>query len=55
MGVHPEEVCLIGIQPGCLDLGLEMTEAVRLRREELVDLTLRKLRQWGVTCALQSP
>ena len=54
MGILPGEICLIGMQPGCVDCGLDMTEAVRLRKEEVIDLILRKLQQWGVTCALRS-
>ncbi len=46
---HPE-VCLIGIQPKSLDVGLDMTEEIRDQIDSLIDLTVRKLKEWNVVC-----
>jgi hydrogenase maturation protease len=47
------EVCLVGIQPGSLDVGLSMTPAVSSQLEGLIDLTVSKLKEWNVAvCAL---
>ena len=48
-------ICLIGIQPESVDLGMEMTGPVGSRMEELIDLTIKQLREWTITCALRSP
>jgi hydrogenase maturation protease len=54
-GIEPEEICLIGIQPASVEAGLEMTEEISSRKEELIDLSIGRLQKWGVTCVLQSP
>lgn len=51
----PAKIRLIGVQPQIIEVGLEMTEAVSGKIEELVGLAIRTLEEWNVTCALQSP
>ena len=51
----PEKICLIGIQPASTDIGLEMTGPVRSAFGRMTGLMIEKLKQWDVTCALQSP
>ncbi len=49
MDMKPERICLIGIQPESIEVGLEMTERVKGKTEELVGRTIAKLGEWGVT------
>jgi hydrogenase maturation protease len=51
----PAKMRLIGIQPGIIEVGLEMTEAVGNKIEDLIGCAIRTLEEWNVTCALQSP
>jgi len=52
--VHPSKLCLIGIQPESIDVGLEMTECIRNKMEELITLAIKTLGGWDIECALQS-
>jgi hydrogenase maturation protease len=54
MDIKPSKICLIGIQPESIDVGLEMTKRIKSTLGELTGLIIEKLRQWDVTCALQS-
>ncbi len=51
----PPEVYLVGIQPKSLDVGLDMTEEIRVKLDSIIDLTIQKLKEWNVECVLQSP
>jgi hydrogenase maturation protease len=51
----PEEICIIGIQPKTLELGLDMTPEMCDKVDILVEKTASKLREWNVSCVLQSP
>jgi hydrogenase maturation protease len=51
----PSKLCLIGIQPQSLEVGLEMTDCIRDRIEDVIALTIKKLKEWNIQCALQSP
>lgn len=44
----PPEVCLVGIQPQAVGLGLEPTAAVRDKQEALIGAVLAKLAAWGI-------
>jgi hydrogenase maturation protease len=52
--IKPEKICLIGVQPESIDVGLEMTESIKSTLGKLTGLIIEKLKQWNVTCALQS-
>lgn len=54
MDVSPPEVCLIGIQPESLDVGLDMTDRISSKLDELMEMIIKKLKEWGVKCALLS-
>lgn len=54
-GTIPGRVCLVGIQPESLDVGLEMTARVRGKIEDIIDLIINILKEWNITCVLQSP
>ena len=51
----PSKLCLIGIQPQSLEVGLEMTDCIRDRIEDLIALTIKKMKEWNIECVLQSP
>jgi hydrogenase maturation protease len=55
MDIRPGRICLMGIQPESIDVGLEMTERIGSRVDELVQRIIHKLEEWNITCALQSP
>jgi hydrogenase maturation protease len=48
LNIIPEEICLIGIQPQDIELGLELTEVLQGKLDQIVALTVDKLRDWGV-------
>jgi len=49
------DVCLIGIQPKSLDIGLDMTEEIQVKLNHIIGLVMQKLTEWNVECVLQSP
>ena len=53
MDIKPEKICLIGIQPGSIEVGLEMTETITSAVGDLTGLIIKKLKEWDVTCVLQ--
>ncbi|HVN24057.1 MAG TPA: HyaD/HybD family hydrogenase maturation endopeptidase [Syntrophorhabdales bacterium] len=44
----PAEICLVGIQPGSVDIGLDMTDVLKSRIDALVTTVLKRLQEWGV-------
>lgn len=48
LGVFPEEVVLLGVEPAVLDTGMELSPSVAVRVDELVGMVLRELRRWDV-------
>jgi hydrogenase maturation protease len=55
LNILPEEVCLIGIQPQGIEMGLELTEVMQGKLDRLVGLIIDKLRDWDVHLVLRSP
>jgi hydrogenase maturation protease len=55
MRTTPQEVFLVGIQPKSLDVGLDMTDEIRVKLDSIIDLAIQKLKEWNVECVLQSP
>jgi hydrogenase maturation protease len=55
MDLKPAKICLIGIQPESVEMGLEMTDCIMGKLEELVDRVFQKLKAWGARCVLLSP
>ena len=51
----PPDVCLVGVQPKYLDVGLDMTDEVRAQLNTIIDHVLKKLKDWNIECVLQSP
>jgi hydrogenase maturation protease len=54
-GNYPKELCLIGIQPQSLELGLDMTPEIWDKKEVLIGRIVSKLQEWNIPCVLQSP
>ena len=46
----PQEICLIGIQPHTLALGLELTEVLQAKMPALIASVIGQLQQWGIDC-----
>ncbi len=46
-GFEPREMVLWGVQPACLDLGMELSPEVAGRVDCLVDAVLEELARWG--------
>jgi hydrogenase maturation protease len=55
LDVTPRNLCLIGIQPLSLEIGLELSELLQTRMELLVAQIITKLGDWGIACSLRSP
>ncbi len=55
MGSGPKELCLIGIQPKTMELGLDMTPEMRDKINAIIERMVAKLREWEVSCVLRSP
>ncbi len=49
MGMKPEKIALIGIQPEKVETGLTLSAALNQNFERLLKTILEKLREWGVT------
>ena len=54
LGNYPKEICIIGIQPKSLELGLDMTPEIWDKKEALLKRVVDKLDEWKIPCALQS-
>lgn len=48
MGHAPREMVLVGVQPGSIEMGTELTCDVAAKVEYMVDNVLNELRNWGV-------
>ena len=55
LDILPREICLIGIQPQSMDLGLELTEVLQDKLEMLITRICEKLRDWHILLAPRSP
>jgi hydrogenase maturation protease len=53
--MKPGHICLIGIQPESLAMGLELSGLIKDKMEELVERVTAKLKTWAVTCISCSP
>jgi hydrogenase maturation protease len=47
-GYLPAEICLIGVQPQSVEIGLEMTETLKQSLDLLVATVVERLQKWGV-------
>jgi hydrogenase maturation protease len=54
LDIAPPHLCLIGIQPQSLDVGLDMTDCIAGKVKELIAMAITKLKEWNITCVSQS-
>ena len=54
-GNIPKDLCIIGIQPKSLELGLDMSPEIWDKKDILIERIVSKLREWNIPCALRSP
>lgn len=47
-GFAPSRICLVGIQPGLVETGLELTGPIKEKFGELLGAVVAKLRSWGI-------
>lgn len=45
---EPESITVIGIQPGSIQTGTELSAEVRQNLDDLISVIIDKLKQWGV-------
>lgn len=50
LDITPRKMCLVGIQPESLDVGLDITDCVSDRIEQLIALSIKKLQDWNIEC-----
>jgi len=50
-GFSPPEMVLVGIQPENIDLGMELSAKVSARFNELIQMVIRELENWGIGVA----
>ena len=55
LDITPGKLCLIGIQPQSLEVGLDLTDCISDKIEQLVDMAIKKLQEWNVECVSPSP
>ena len=53
-GNIPRNMCIIGIQPKSLELGLDMTPEIWDKKDVLIERIVSKLQEWNIPCALRS-
>lgn len=44
----PSEICLIGIQPESIDIGVDMSYCIADKIDILIGMALKKLEDWGI-------
>ena len=50
LDISPREVCLIGIQPQIIELGLDLSELMQEKMDPLLATITAKLKEWGLNC-----
>ena len=53
-GLVPPELVVLGLRPGSIELGWELSEAVAAQLDTLVDAVATELRRWGVMLPARS-
>ena len=48
MGHAPREMVLVGVQPGSIEMGTELTPEVGVQVDAMLDLILNELAEWGI-------
>ena len=55
LDIKPSKLRLIGIQPQSLEVGLEMTECISGKMDQIIDLVIQTLKEWNIECVSRSP
>lgn len=55
LDVSPQEICLIGIQPQAIEVGLELTEVIQDKMDLLLAQIIAKLQDWQIPCKVLRP
>ncbi len=55
MDIKPSKIRLIGVQPQSIDVGLDMTDCINGKINDVIDTVIETLKEWNVECVLQSP
>ncbi len=50
LDISPQEICLIGIQPQAIEVGLELTETIQAKMELFLAQIMAKLKDWQISC-----
>lgn len=50
LGVMPDEICLIGIQPLTLETGIGLSPLITSKIDELLRMVIQRLNLWAVEC-----
>jgi len=53
MGTAVPDMVLLGVQPECIGLGMELSPAVAAQLDCLIERTLQELGRWGITPTLR--
>lgn len=52
-GLYPQEIVLLGMQPGSTEVGLDLSPPVEAQIDRLIDKALKELEAWGYEPHLQ--
>jgi len=53
-GIYPEELFLVGIQPSIMDMGLDLSDLISAKMDDILTITLLKLNNWGINHILST-
>ena len=53
LDIEPDEICLIGMQPSKMELGLEPTDDVRPHFRKALEIIQTKLEEWQISCRIR--
>jgi hydrogenase maturation protease len=54
-GIMPPKTILIGIQPETIRPGLEISDTLRSKIDEVIGIVIKILKGWNIECALRYP
>jgi hydrogenase maturation protease len=52
LDIQPQEICLVGIEPVDLELGLEVSDDIKKISGEILETVLSILKSWGIEFSL---
>ena len=50
LDIRPSQICLVGIQPFSMELGLDVSDELKECINNITDTVLFKLNEWNITC-----